>query len=97
MKTFGVMVLALVLMLQAASIAKPKDAKSRNKAKKADSKVQAGTAVNAEQAFSSHAGKAYLRRPSRHSKKLPRWSNKPAQFKGKKVAVKEKGVDKGVV
>jgi len=92
MKTFGVVVLALILMVQAASAAKAEDDKLTNKAKKADSKVRADTVVKDEQAFSSHAGKAYLRRPSRHSKELPKWSNKPAGFKDKKAAVKEKGV-----
>jgi len=96
MKTFGVVVLALVLMVQAASAAEAEGDKRTDKGTNADSKVRAGTPVKDEQAFSSHAGKAYLRRPSRHSKELPRWSNKPAGFKDKKAAVKEEGFDKGV-
>jgi len=73
MKTYGVVVLALVLMFQAASIAKPK-----NKANKADSKVRAGTEVKGDEVFRPRAKKVYLQRPWHQYSGQPKWSNKPA-------------------
>jgi len=96
MKTFGVVVLTLILMVQAASIAKSKDAKEAQKDKKADSNIQANTPVKGDEVFRPRAKKVYLQRPWHQYSGQPRWSNKPAGFKDKKAAVKEKGVDKGV-
>jgi len=97
MKTFGIGVLAFILMVQAASAAEAEGDKRTDKGTNADSKVRAGTEVKGDEVFRPRAKKVYLQRPWHQYSGQPRWSNKPAGFKDKKAAVKEKGVDNGVV